>query len=362
LLALGALLLLVLSAAASGAPSRCAFDLQGYSYNLSSLMGKDLVGSDGTPQYTYFLSVCGALTSSDASTCVMENSQSSACQIQVQGDMQTFDIGNWDTAAPPQWSFINASAPELGVQYQMLGATQCWANGAAPAPYIATVQFQCAAEQGALKVSSAPQSCAKTYAVPTPLACPSTPPPPQCNWISPANGFSYDLSPLMGKELVGSDGSHIYAYYLSVCGSLNSTATNSCTTINAHSSVCQIDPESRAFDLGDWDAVPSPQWSFINESAPELGVQYKLQGAMQCWATGSASPYFATVQFQCAREQSAVSVQHSPNTCEYVAVVPTPFACWPNGTVPGESAAEPVATSSSLLLMALLALLGRAVA
>ena len=63
----------------------------------SSLMGKDLMGGDGTnpPVYDYYLSVCGVLTSTPTAPCTQIMSSASACQIQVSGGTGTFDVGNW---------------------------------------------------------------------------------------------------------------------------------------------------------------------------------------------------------------------------------------------------------------------------
>jgi len=306
--------------------STCGFSADGYNYDLSSLMGKDMLGSNGTPEYQFYLSVCGALSSSAASTCTQIDPTASACQLEVQGGAQTFDLGNWSPSAPPQWSFINESDPSLGAQYQLSGAPQCWANGGSPQPYKTTVQFQCAKEEGDVKVQQSPQSCDFTFVVPTPHACPSSPPPaPGCSW----NG--YDMTSLMGTDLVGSDGSSLYSYYLSVCGAVSSAAASACVKADPTSSVCQVQVQgvSQSFDLGNWHADALPQWSFIDASAPILGVQYQLVGAQQCYAQGDAELYVSTVQFQCARAQGDVKVQQYPNSCDFTVVVPTPLACPP---------------------------------
>jgi len=137
-------------------------------------MGTDLVGSDGGSQYAYYLSVCGALNSSAASTCGQVNAEASACQLQVQGGVQTFDLGNWDASAAPQWSYINANVPAVGIQYQLTGATQCWAQGGSAQPFQTTVQFQCASAQGkGFKVQHDATGCNTTFIMSTPLACPA---------------------------------------------------------------------------------------------------------------------------------------------------------------------------------------------
>ncbi len=86
-------------------------------------MGKDIIGKDslGSTKYAYYLSLCGPLTSSDASSCLQVQSQSSACQIQVTQGTQTFDIGNYDPANPPAWKY---TADKSGVTFDMNGAIQ----------------------------------------------------------------------------------------------------------------------------------------------------------------------------------------------------------------------------------------------
>jgi hypothetical protein len=90
----------------------------------SSLTAADFVGSDGASNYAYYLHLCGPLTSPAASTCTQVDSASSACQLQVAGGAQTFDLGNWNTAAPPVWAWMEPSKPDVGVQYTMTGVKQ----------------------------------------------------------------------------------------------------------------------------------------------------------------------------------------------------------------------------------------------
>ena len=89
---------------------------------VSSLVGKDFVGSDGGSTYKYYLSLCGTLSSPAASTCNQISSTSSACQIQQQGGVQTFDIGNYDVNSPPTWSYVDEE--QTAVQYNITGAVQ----------------------------------------------------------------------------------------------------------------------------------------------------------------------------------------------------------------------------------------------
>jgi len=168
--ALLALCVLALLGAAAATESQlqagaCSFD----GHDFSSLMGQDFKGSDGGSQYEYFMAICGPLSTSATSTCTQIDPASSVCQIQVQGGAQSFDIGNWPASSPPAWSYIDAD--KSGVQYKLTGAPQCWAQGGQPQPYTGTVVLKCAGTAGALTVTSPPQSCDKTYTLPTPLAC-----------------------------------------------------------------------------------------------------------------------------------------------------------------------------------------------
>jgi len=137
-------------------------------------MGTDFLGTDGGTKYSYFLSVCGAMSESAASFCVQVDPTISACQYEINGDMQTFDLGNWNPSTGAQWSFIDPNVPSLGVQYNLTGATQCWANGGSAEPYQTTVQFHCArAQSNGFKVQRSPSPCVTTFMMSTPLACPA---------------------------------------------------------------------------------------------------------------------------------------------------------------------------------------------
>lgn len=59
------------------------------SYDFSSLMGDDMVGSDGGSTYDYYLNVCGTLQSQPQ--CTQEMSSTSACQVQVNPKGASFD-------------------------------------------------------------------------------------------------------------------------------------------------------------------------------------------------------------------------------------------------------------------------------
>ena len=145
---------------------------------LSSLSGADLIGSDGGSQYNYYLSVCGSVSSAATRVCTQISPRSSACQVQVAGGSQSFDIGNWAPNEPwpvgPQWAYIDPSNKDAGVMMTMQGSQQCWATGS-ETDYTATIMFTCAAKQGPLTVSAGPNSCAQKWILPTPLACRAPP-------------------------------------------------------------------------------------------------------------------------------------------------------------------------------------------
>jgi hypothetical protein len=92
-----------------------------------SLASSDLVGSDGSSQYAYYLRLCGSVSSSAAASCARVSNSTGACQIQTQGSPLTWDLGEWDAQQPPVWQFIWPSAPQKGVQYTMQGARQ-WSD------------------------------------------------------------------------------------------------------------------------------------------------------------------------------------------------------------------------------------------
>jgi len=138
--------------------------------DLSALGSADITGSDGTPQYKYFLNVCGPLKSTDAASCTSLSKSASACQIEVVGT-QTFDIGNWDaTATAPTWK----DSTKKTITFSMTGSPQCWAMGGAQT-YQAQIVLNCADKQGPLTVAdTTPASCTKIYTMDTPLACPGS--------------------------------------------------------------------------------------------------------------------------------------------------------------------------------------------
>ena len=178
----------------------CGAILNGHRFEFSSLAGSDLQGSDGANTYTYYLRVCGALSSTPTAPCTQIMSSASACQIQVSGGTGTFDVGNWIESSPPVWSFINPAQPGLGVQYSMLGAQSCW-NSPPVQSYQAVVQFMCAATASAgFTVSTPPGSCTQTYTIHTPLACGAS---SQVNGASGVTGSASSSSQCM-SEVVSS--------------------------------------------------------------------------------------------------------------------------------------------------------------
>jgi len=145
---------------------------------LSSLIGTDFVGKDGGDVYTYYLSLCGPLTSAAAtSRCTPDPASAvSACQSKSGPNWSAaFVIGMWPPASA--WSFIDPANEFVGVQYTMIGAQQCYIDSDPLHPttfenYIANVQLRCASSQGSLTVATAPRSCVQNFTLSTPLACP----------------------------------------------------------------------------------------------------------------------------------------------------------------------------------------------
>lgn len=257
---------------------KCGATLGGTTYDFSSLMGTDLTGSDGTQTYKYFTSVCGDLSSAATASCRQMMPSASACQMQVQGGTGTYVTGTWPGSTEQvQWAFIDATNPKRGVQYTLQGAQSCWATGSDQA-YTVTLQFECASTQSADFTVVIPQgSCAQTYTLQTPLACsgPAPPPAPKCG--TTLNGHTFDFSSLTGTDLSGSDGTDTYAYDLSVCGVLTSTAAAPCKQISNDASACQrqLQGGTGSFDLGNWNTANQPQWEWIDESAMKDGVQVR---------------------------------------------------------------------------------------
>jgi hypothetical protein len=139
--------------------------------DFSSLAGKDWPGTDGTEQYKYFVSVCGVLSSTDAASCTEVQSTSAACQIQISGGPQTFDIGDYNTNAPPAWQYIDGNA-DAGAMYGLSGSPDCWDESGSQVPYTASIMLRCADKlDEKFTVAAFPASCHKNFTLGTPLAC-----------------------------------------------------------------------------------------------------------------------------------------------------------------------------------------------
>jgi len=83
-------------------------------------------------------------------------------------------------------------------------------------------------------------------------------------------------------------------YYVSVCSALPAYSNQTCvaSTQRSQTSACVIDNAAPygvfSRDLGDWTNTSDPntgmppdfKWSWINETHPEIGVQYHMQGEM----------------------------------------------------------------------------------
>jgi len=173
------------------------------------------------------------------------------------------------------------------------------------------------------------QSCIFTFVVSTPAACPAPPPPPACRWES--QGYSYDLAPLMGKDLSVLD-SYGTSHYLSVCGVLSSAAAAPCTALDASASACEITSSGSTVDVGNWPSDSSAvRWSFIDPSVPATGISYVLNGGT-CPATPGAN--FATiVKFLCSQRTSPLRVELI-SQCTVGYTMETPLACLSGPPVP----------------------------
>lgn len=138
-------------------------------------MGKNLIGTDGSEQYSYYVSVCNSLVAASAgdpaAACLTVDGSASTCQVSQQGpgSALSFVTGEWAQGFQPTWSFIDG-APSMGVQYTLEGQQTCWAHPPVQA-YSATVQFWCAESAAPMKVMTTPGSCNQTYIIPTPLSC-----------------------------------------------------------------------------------------------------------------------------------------------------------------------------------------------
>ena len=290
----------------------------------SSLMRTELTYSDAL--YDYQLAVCGPLTDGPCCSATTPTNVSS-CQAQPNSSYGPWSAGFWAPAST-EFQFIDATRPNAGVMYSMQGASTCYLAGGYQ-PYVSNVLFVCAASAGPMSVVTEAESCVQNYTIPTPLACAS--PPPPCGF----NGL--DFSSLAGQPLLGTDGSSLYNYFVSVCAPLPASfaATVNCTSVDAAASTCQQQVsggEYGAYVLGDWS---NPAWGLIESGEPAVGVQVVLQStAQQCYL--DSQPYSATIQFVCAQNQGHIKVVQSPNACSFTMVLPTPLACGGGAIEPKE--------------------------
>jgi len=90
------------------------------------LASAELNATDASGDFAYYFRLCGAVQSAAAGTCLEVSPNSAACQMQIAGagKRTTFDLGDWDSAAPAQWSYIDASVTAKGVQYTLTGSRQ----------------------------------------------------------------------------------------------------------------------------------------------------------------------------------------------------------------------------------------------
>ena len=151
----------------------CKATLGSSSYDFSSLASADLVGSDGLPEHSYLLRLCGFISSANAAGCLRVAANASSCELDY-NLQQSFVTGEFSgDAGALQWSFIGGN-PEIGLEYALPGGGPC--DGSPQSTYAVTVQLLCGKNQGTgfAVYSNATSPCTQTYALTTPLACPES--------------------------------------------------------------------------------------------------------------------------------------------------------------------------------------------
>ena len=308
-LALLASMMLSMHAAVLGESndSACQWNSPGGLYDFSPLQRFDFTG----PTYPdsgllTSLSVCGGLADREAAPCVASlaqyqmNGSISACMVEgsaMGSSVSATAYGIWQPAAVPlNWTYISPNYPPLGVQYQMQGGE--WSNqGGQTGYYGSIVQLQCDQNQGQLVAIPWPY-VGVTLTLFTPLACKPAWQPTTCGYF----GVSY--ASLMGQVITGTDGSSAYKYSLAVCGGLP-----------ANTGGCQIGPDqlSPAACRTSTDVYSGPSvttglyspdplatvWSFMDNSNPTFGTQYRIGSNTQCPAGAIGQTYTTIVQFIC---------------------------------------------------------------
>lgn len=323
-----ALMMLLMAVSAVSAQSVCGPP----GYDFSSISFRDLQGTDGGSEYAYYLRVCGPLKSAATAWCSIPGEhEASACQVRVNPPVPRVasNTGSW-RSPPAGWSYIEPEQPQIGVQYQLVGAQECWGEGE-KTDFYSNVQFVCAKTQGNLTVEYNPQdfwsACTLNYTLPTPLACP--PPAPTC-WGS-IHGVTYDFSTLTLADFTYSfDDESVYS--LRLCGA--ATSQSLCTSLlSPQTSACwsdgYVDP-GQAKDLGHESTDAALPLDYIDTNQPALGVTYQLTaGASTCPNGNSTVPAVSNINLVCAQTQGSLTVQMMGG-CVFNWTIPTPAACGSN--------------------------------
>lgn len=142
-----------------------------------------------------------------------------------------------------------------------------------------------------------------------------------CTWKG------YDFSALAADDIVGGDGSGLYAYHLRLCGALRSPPP-ACSSLSPRVAACQMETGAGgsgwAFVAGEWGGTA--EWRMADEHDPWQGVQYSMTGQQTCWISAGVHEHYKTVvHLKCAREAGALRV--SVDGCTQTYTLPTPLAC-----------------------------------
>jgi hypothetical protein len=308
LCALGAQCVVPVSAAAgaAGAAGPCTWRSEGQSYDFSSLQGTEVSLTYGP--YPYVFSICGPLSASGAGAACQAKDPSASICFDGRDVAGYWQPNNTDGSAPA-WSFTDAN--QGGVQYHINGAS---CSVSTSDRYVANVKFICARTQGAWSMDTYGQWCGMDFTLPTPLACPTWPPPPMCAW----NG--YDFTSLGAANVAGTDAAG-NAYVVRVCGALQAAAnTQACLSQSATASACALSSVSGGggVDQGDWGDAASNSFGFIDAAVPMAGVEYVM-----AWGKGVTT----RVQLVCAKNSGPLKVYKDAAGTQFNYTLPTILAC-----------------------------------
>jgi hypothetical protein len=132
------------------------------------------------------------------------------------------------------------------------------------------------------------------YTIPTPLAC---------------NGCIFEgmnFQALGANDIDGTDGTTQNKYILNVCGSVETDSY--CLQVSSLTSACVVNAAGQTYSVGEYNPQQAySQWFYTNASNPAAGVTLQLNGAQQCYASGTAQDWITEINVSRNRDHCWMS-------------------------------------------------------